>query len=103
MNRREVKDFCEDRKNWEAVDGNDWVRFTILTVGVLQFGRVEIKQVTNIGDIIIHQAEPVTDFRPEGTIYEIDKKNKCVNYGISFTSLSDRVWKEFKRLEEARK
>lgn len=37
------------------------------------------------------------------TWYEIDKAHKCVNYGISFTSLSDRVWKEFKRLEEARK
>lgn len=102
MNRREVKDFCEDRKNWEAVDGSDWVRFTILTVGDLQFGRVEIKQVINIGDVIMHQAEPVTDFRPEGTIYEIDKAHKCVNYGISFASLADRVWKEFKKQEETK-
>ena len=80
-------------------------RFDHLTVGLcgdLQFGRVEIKQITNIGDVIMHQAEPVTDFRPEGTIYEIDKKNKCVNYGISFTSLADRVWKEFKKQEETK-
>lgn len=37
------------------------------------------------------------------TWYEIDKAHKCMNYGISFTSLADRVWKEFKRLEEAKK
>lgn len=102
MNRKEVKDFCEDRKNWEVVDDNDWVRFTILTVGDLQFGRVEIKRVTNNGDVIMHQAEPVTDFRPEGMIYEIDKAHKCVNYDISFTSLADRVWKEFKKQEETK-
>lgn len=98
MNRKEVRDFVTDDKNWEALDGNDYIRLEILRIGSLAFGQIAMNEILNRTELILHpEAAPKYGFRRQGYYYELDEENHLIGFSISLTSLLDRVWKEDKK------
>lgn len=103
MNRKEIQDWAYNRDNWKPIIGNELVRFEILEYGSLRFGRAALLRVTNTPDIILHKAQPQVGFVPEGQIYEMESALACVGMPVSFTSVTDRIWREQKKIEEEKR
>lgn len=103
MNRKEIQDWAYNRDNWKPIIGNDLVRFEVLEYGSLRFGRAALLRVTNTPGIILHKAQPQVGFVPEGQIYEMESALACVGMPVSFTSVTDRIWREQKKIEEEKR
>ena len=98
MNRREVKEYIADDKNYEIAEGNEFIRLEILRFGSLAFGQIAVNEIRNRIELITNpDAAPRYGFKRQGYFYELDEEHHAIGYTVSLTSVQDRIWKEAKK------